>query len=472
MACKKIFSLVILLTCLGSLLGPTARAEKIRQNWWPLFFYQRSSDGSASELEILGPFFYSYSTPQEKGLALRPFLAEEEKDDQYDLYFLPPFGHYQRGDNYSRLRFIPFISADNNHSEKKRFRSFLLFFWGESKEGKKFSGFFPFYGKLYDFFGKDEIRFYLWPVYIRSRIDKNVSRTWFWPIYNRTDGPTLYQRKFWPIYGHRVKKDMYDRKFWLWPFFWKETFFLENGTGKREMFFPFWIEESSPDYHRYTVLWPFFRYFHNKKTNTKMWDFPRPFLRYGRGDDPYYREYKIWPLVGYRAREDSKRRFFLWPFFIFYEDVLGYSPKKIYYHGSRILLFSRFVKITDKKGHSLYEFGRLWPIAEAERRQDGSKVFFFPAIIPFHNRGIDLTIAPLLRLYENIHFPDGTVRSKALWGFYRHDTIGKEKIWELAFLVSYKHKPDAFELKFLNGLLGIGKENKDWHLRLFFLKLF
>ncbi len=445
----------------------------VRRNWWPLFFYQESSDKSARELELFGPLIYSYRTPKESATAFRPFWAEVKGPDQYDFYFLSPLGHYQQGKDYSRLRFIPFISVDDNHSKKKHFRSFLLYFWGESPQGQKYWGFFPFYGTLYDFFGKDEIKFYMWPVYIRSRIDENISRTYFWPFYNRTDGPTLYQRKFWPIYGVRIKKDFYERKFFLWPFFgylkWREG---EDSFAERKMFFPFWIQEKSPNFRRYTLLWPLFRYYRNEKTDTTRLDLPRPFFTFGEGKNPPYHERKFWPLLGHRKIEDSDYHFFLWPFFLFYRDILCLCPKKIYQNESRVLLFSRFTRIKDENGKIYYEFGRLWPLAEHMRREDGSKVFFIPAIIPFHHEGIDRTIAPLLKLYEYIRFPDGTTRSKALWGFYRHDCTKDKKILELAFLLSYETRKDGFNFQLLNGLFGFGKRHNDWHLKLLFLSIF
>ncbi len=464
------FRLVLALVLV--LAGPSllrAQADRVRHNWWPFFFFQESRDGKVRELELFGPFSYSYPSPAESGAALRPLLAVVDRKSRHDVYFLSPLGHYQREPETSRLRLIPLWARNSDQAEHKRHHNFGLSFWGESEEGEKYWGIFPLYGRLLDWNDKEEVRFYLWPVRVKSRFEGNVSSTWFWPIYNRTDGPTFYERKFWPFYSHKIKKDVYDRTFFLWPFFWREKFFMAEGPVTRDMFLPFWVEERGPAHQRFIFLWPFFRFYNHEDQETTIWDLPWPIFRYGESKNSPYRERKLWPLIGYRKTAEGYKHFVFWPLYTYQRDVLKHKEREYHREVRTFLLFTKFERVRNREGELTYQFSRVWPLGEQVKRKDGFEVFFFPAILPFHSPGVDRTIAPLLRLYEYVQDPQGFTRSKALWGFYRHDHTDDEDMVDLAFILSIHRKKTGWRLTFLKGLFGIGKENGKFKLKLFFL---
>ncbi len=449
-----------------------AQEGRVRHNWWPLFFFQESKDGSVRELELFGPFYYAYETKVESSSAFRPFLAVVDRKERHDVYFLSPLGHYQKEPDYTRLRFIPLWARNSDTTENKRHHNFGLGFWGRSEEGEKYWGIFPLYGRLLDWNGKDEVRFYLWPLRVKSRFEGNVSSTWFWPIYNRTDGPTFYERKFWPFYSRKIKKDSYDRMFFLWPFFWHEEFYLSEGKTTRDMFLPFWVEERGPAYSRFVFLWPFFRFYHHDQKEITSYDLPWPIFRYGESKKVNYRERRFWPFLGYKKTEEEYSHFVLWPLYTYRFDVIRHRQREYRRETRTFLLFTRFERVRDEKGRLKYQFSRVWPLGEQIKRDDGFEIFFFPAILPFHSEGIDRTIAPLLRLYEYLEDPNGFTRSKALWGLYRHDHTNEEDIVELAFFLSFHRKPKGWHFTLLKGIFGIGQEDGDFELQLFFVRLF
>lgn len=448
-----------------------AQKGRVRHNWWPLFFFQESRDGSVRELQLFGPFYYSYETRFESGAAFRPLLAVVERKNTRDVFFLSPLGHYQKEPDSSRFRLIPLWARNSDAEENRRHHNFGLSFWGKSEKGEKYWGIFPFYGRLLDWNGKDEVRFYLWPIRVRSRFEGNVSSTWFWPIYNRTDGPTFYERKFWPFYSRKIKKDAFDRSFFLWPFFWHEEFYLAEGKTTRDMFLPFWVEERGPVHQRFIFLWPFFRLYREERQDITALDLPWPIFKYGEGKKTVYRERRFWPLLGYRKTEEEYSHFVLWPLYTYRFDVVRHRELEWRRETRTFLLFTRFERVRDKRGHLKYQFSRVWPLGEQIKRDDGFELFFFPAILPFHSEGVDRTIAPLLRLYEYLQDPNGFTRSKALWGFYRHDHTDEEDIVELAFLLSFHRKPEGWRFSFLKGLLGFGREEGHLKLQVLFIPL-
>jgi len=463
------YLLLFLVLCWAS--SVAAQEGRVRHNWWPFLFFQESKDGSVRELELFGPLYYAYETKAESGSAFRPFLAVVDRKERHDVYFLPPLGHYQEGQDYTRLRLVPIWARNSNINENKKYHNFGLIFWGKTKEDESFWGIFPIYGRLLNWGGRDEVRFYFWPIRVKSRFDGNVSSTWFWPIYNRTDGPTFYERKFWPFYSHKIKKGVYDRTFFLWPFFWHEEFYFGDGTVTRDMFWPLWVEEKSEFHRRYILFWPFFRYFRHDKNDVTSWDLPWPIFRYGEGKKITYRERRFWPLLGYRKTKDEYSHFVFWPLYTYRYDVVRHKERELHRETRTFLLLTKFEKVKDEKGRLKYQFSRVWPLGEQIKRDDGFEIFFFPALLPFHSEGIDRTIAPLLRLYEYVQDPNGFTRSKALWGLYRHDHTDEEDIVELAFLLSFHRKPKGWRFRILKGLFGIGSENGDFELRLLFIRL-
>ncbi len=176
--------------------------------------------------------------------------------------------------------------------------------------------------------------------------------------------------------------------------------------------------------------------------------------------------------MGYRLSKEEYSHFVLWPLYTYRRDVVRHKELEYHREVRTFLLFTKFERVRDRQGALKYQFSRVWPLGEQMKRDDGFEVFFFPAILPFHSEGIDRTIAPLLRLYEYIQDPKGFTRSRALWGFYRHDHTAEEDVVDLAFIFTFHRKKGGWRFTFLKGLFGIGQENGDFKLKLFFLNLF
>ncbi len=477
----RVYVLFLVGLILWGLLGAfgAQAAPRVRYNFWPLFFYQKSP--KAWELELLGPIFYRYHTALESGTSLRPLFSSVYRRGQHEVFFLSPLGHYLRTKTFSRLRLVPLISKDFVHKgwgENRSYHEYGLVFWGKTADGKRYGGLFPLYGHLYHWGFRDEITFFLWPLYVHSRYDGNDSYTLLWPIFNFTHGPTVKRLRLWPLFGHRVREHREMRTFFFWPFFWHSKYCVScGGRGEKYMFFPFIIWEKSPRTTRYMFLYPFFKYLKSQDLGYVEYDFPWPFLRYVEGK--YDRERRFWPFLGYTETMTMTKghchwHFFLWPLYS-YEYCFSPDPdpkQQRITENRKFFLLSKVERVRNGQGKELYLYARWWPLGAQIKRADGSEIFYFPALLPFEDEGLNRNYAPFLRLYEYVHDPRGFTRSKALWGLYRHDVTPTESFVDLAFIINYHRRGKAWELSLLKGLFALGNKANAYRLKLFFLKIF
>ncbi len=477
---RPIIFLGLALTLLASGAKGAESSAQVHLDFWPLFFYQHSSETGAWQLELLGPFFECYHTSKESAFSLRPLFSSVSRAHCHEVFFLSPLGHFLDTKSFSRLRLVPLVSKDTvkDKANKSSYHEYGLIFWGKNAEGKHYRGFFPFYGHLYDWGFRDEITFVLWPLYIHSRFDGNDSYTLLWPIFNFTHGPTVRRLKLWPLFGYRKRGQKEQRAFFFWPFFWHEKYCLScGGKGEKFMFFPFLVWEKSPRVKRFIFLYPFFTYLDSKDLGYTEYDFPWPFLCYIKGKYDY--ELRFWPFIGYTTTKTMTKGhcewyFFLWPLYS-YERCFSPDPDSAQRRiivNRKFLLVSKVEKIFDGKGREIYLYARWWPLGVQIKKADGSEIFYFPALIPFEDEGFNRNYGPLLRLYEYVRDKRGYSHSKALWGLYRHDTAPGESFVDLSFLLTYHRRGKAWEFNILKGVLGIGNSYNRYRLKLFFLKIF
>ncbi|WP_456434472.1 hypothetical protein [Thermosulfuriphilus sp.] len=444
---------------------------KKRINFSPLFFYQKNEETGAEETEILGPIWYSFKTKTVSGWALRPLVSFWKNPEKIEWHFIYPICRYWRTEERHRFIFIPLFATDFDAKDKEesapKHRSFFPVFWGRDVQGRGYWGIFPLYGRMYSRAGKDEILFVLWPLYTRSVDEGNVTTTWLWPFFGKTDGPTETGRRLWPVYGYYARQGEYEKSFFLWPFFFFEKLDLyEEVPRQRQMFFPFYIREQTASSRKTTVLWPLFTFYNDKGLGYRQWDLPWPFFQYAQGPDRSSR--RLWPLVGRTDTEESHSHFFLWPLYTYYfaEDESGGRETR------RFLLLSRFHREWDDFGHFQRASNRLWPIFRYERRANGLEYLYFPAIFPFDDEGFERNWGALFRLFEWIRDPQGYSRTKIFWGIIRYDSGPDWSLTELSFLFRLEKHPQGSRFSILSGLFEIGRDQGRLHLKLFYLPVF
>lgn len=162
------------------------------------------------EKNYLGPLVSYEKEDGNDRLTIRPLFSRESAEGgSYSLLW--PLG----GGTENKSQFIPFYTHHTTPDEEDT--SILLLFWGKTKQ-KRYGGFFPFYGQLYNRFGKDEIGFFLWPLYSYVKSEGATRTNLLWPFFSVTSG-TEEGFKFWPFYGYRNRGEEKKSSFALWPIF-------------------------------------------------------------------------------------------------------------------------------------------------------------------------------------------------------------------------------------------------------------
>ena len=178
---------------------------------WPFFHYRSDPEGTGTTLKILGPLIYRKKGVEEGEFALRPlfYWTKNGKEDSLRVEYLYPLGKFRRERGDTKHYLVPFLKSRDDTIDgdrRERFFSLFLFFRGQTEGGEGYWGVFPLFGHLADKFGRDRIRFSLWPIY--SDWSEEGTYTWniFWPILSATRGEGKKAFRVWPLWGYREEE--------------------------------------------------------------------------------------------------------------------------------------------------------------------------------------------------------------------------------------------------------------------------
>jgi len=450
----------------GSLVAGEPRPMPLitKYGFSPIFGVLKVKSPSYREFQALGPFLFSKRSKKEEIFGLRPLFSKKVERDTGNIRwdFLYPLSRFQSGEKDQNY-FILFYRSDTyKNSDAERFY-FFPFFWGKTKTGKTYGGFFPFYGHLINRFEKKDIRFVLWPLYARSERDGVVKTRYLWPFFTSYSGEKGEGFRFWPFFGHEVKRGYYQKDFVLWPFFFKTTLDLDKKepiTAKG--FFPFYVKRSRlPDYHETVFLWPIFRHVRNEafnRTRNDAWPI------YTRAKSDYENWLRVFPFYVHRTAPNYEKRTVLWPLY----------RNKHYWEGDTevdntfFLIWSRFRH--ERKPGEPWEITRqnLWPIFCDARLRDG-RSWAFPDPIPIVYEGYRRNWRPLWTAFGGFE-RRGIRRWRFLWGLYDHVEAGEASLTDIAGLVQWETEgKDVARFSLLQGLLKYENMRGHASLRFFFL---
>jgi hypothetical protein len=423
-----------------------------RENFAPLFIYSEDEENGGKAFDGLGPFFTYRQSAQEQDIAFRPlFYWKEEITEYKQLEYLYPLGKYIQTDREVNSYLMPFFSTRRDLTEKtneKKERGFLLAFWGETDQGESYGGFFPIYGNLKNRFKRDEINFFLWPIYSDSREGESKTHTVLWPFFTYSHGGGREGFRAWPLFGYDRKENNYEKSFFLWPIFHNERRHLyTDDPTEINMMIPFYVSVTSSKRVNRSVIWPFFNYTRDEDTNYTQWDFPWPFVQWGSGDERSI--FRIFPLYGRKYWEGMERGYILWPLYWYVHDEDDLHKKTF----DRYLLFSKdeveIWKKEDKQERRL----RIWPFFYYRHEKEGDIYLYWPALLPFDHEGFERNWNPIFTLYEYRRNAQGASESKFLWGFYVHRQNSTRELYELSFFFTYYTAENVAYFSLLKGLL-------------------
>ncbi len=388
---------------------------------WPLVWEL------GTEKNYLGPLITSETVGEASRLTVRPILfSYDPAGETYD--FIYPLGRSTKEKSY----FIPLYMRFE--SEEKSETAFFPCFFGRNKD-KEYGGCFPFYGKLYGRLGRDEMGFFLWPLYSYT-VDKGATKTnLLWPFFATYSGKEE-GFKAWPLYGTHNREGESKSTFFLWPIFLSKQTDLDTDDPKDTFYaVPFYMRSTSPTVTSYTVMWPFFSYFRTPHM-TKI-SAPWPLYTKTEGGDE--QGVSSFPFYHHHETEDSSTTYVAWP--LYKESLRPNMSEKRYY------LLSRHIE--DDRG----TFLNIWPFFEY-RQSEEQAAFFFPSIIPYRSAAFDRIARPLITLYEYRRKGDLQL-TNLLYGLYTKEKKGESWKRRLAFLFELTKEPEGYGFELLSGLFGV-----------------
>ena len=422
-----------------------------------------STAGGGHEIEALaGAVRVRRNRPQGplREWALRPFIKETlEENGDSTVRFLAPLGLRTRTANYYLWRFLLLARYERTLDEQGRSQWRLLslpgILWSQDYSGRTQRAFFPFGGVIERWLTFDRIHFALFPLYLRTEREGQVSTSFLWPIFNWTDGPKGRSYRIWPLFSHRRQEGSYDRWFFLWPFFhWQKNFLSTPTPESRWMFWPFFGHTSRGTYSANSVLWPFFGYASNPKTGFWAWDGPWPLVRILRpgSDDPDGpRRTRFWPFYSYYEGDGLKSKWIAFPLINVREETDMLGTRKSEY---LIPVWQHWDRLSTEGVKS--NWSKLWPLYQ--NFEEGEHLrFALPALNPlWHMPEIDDTYAWIYELITRE--ADGTHLKERLWGnIFRREKDEDEDRAYLSFLWSrrdyHQEQERRVEYSILFGLL-------------------
>jgi hypothetical protein len=394
--------------------------------FWPISW---ELDGQKN---FLGPLISYEEEGEQSHVTVRPFLSSYDSPDDYTLLF--PLGKSTPEKSY----FVPFYMRHAGECEHDT--ALFPFFWGETADGRSYGGVFPFYGKLYDRFRRDEMGFFLWPLYGYSVGDSTTKTDFLWPFFSFYHGHEE-GFKLGPLYGQRHWGDERKSSFVLWPFFIKDEKFMNTDNPTKSVWaIPFYMQTESPKASFHAVLWPFFTW--AKVQERREVKAPWPIFSYTSGQKE--QGFSIWPVYSHDRTGADEVTYVLWPIYKEWERHPGDDT----WSETRILLLDRYT--IDDRG----TFFNIWPFFEYRSDQKDEQTFFFPSLLPWRNNDFDRIMRPLLTLYEYRKTGEKTV-SNLLYGLYTKEEEGETWKRRLAFLFEVKREKKGMGFQVLSGLFGV-----------------
>ena len=467
---KQGFSFLLMLTilwCASSALAYDATVSTL----WPLWDYRASDAADYKSTHLLGPFLKYETKGFETEYALRPLFyrgVDDEGLSETDVLY-PVFGYKSDGDSgsFHIFRLLSYNFGENESDTDDRSYLFPFLFYGEEEQGKYWA-FFPIYGTLYNWFGRDRISFTLFPLYSRTERKSTRIDNVLWPFFARISGENESGFKAWPIYGRSQKEGVYRKRFFLWPIFFSESLRLNTDNPQEvRAAWPFYISKDSPKRSSRTILWPFFSKVENREKEYVTWNAPWPLVRVTKGDK--YHGLKILPFYSDETMDVKRERWYLWPIY----KIEEMNSELIMRRRDRVLffLYSDVREVKYETGDALRRID-FWPFFGYKNVNGVSHLHVLSLIEPFfpNNQSIERLWSPLWRIYQQKWDQQGNRVVSLLWNLYWSERQGDRLAWEFFPVVEYRKDSQLeSDVSFLKGLVRYRKGRDGKQLNLFYL---
>ena len=440
-------------------LGAAPPAAGSERNAWP-FRVDLVDDASDRivEVDAAGPLYTRKHTPEGgTSEAWRPFLLKTTEGTAEATYFLYPLFTWRHDAGYSRFSFFNLVNDKQVGPEAgggaadHGFDVWPFYFSRETGDpATSYHAFFPIAGTVRHRFNKEELNWFIFPLYFHTKVAGKEITSAPWPFVRVIRGAGHHGFELWPLFGSRERAGDYRSSFWLWPFGYREeTNRSAPEPDVRVGALPFYARESGPGYRSETYAWPFFGYAH--RWEPVKYDERRyfwPFLVQGRGDNRYVNRWA--PVYTHSVVKGTDKTWVLWPL----AREMHWNDRGIDQDKFQLFYFVYWsLEQTDPAhpGRAPASKRHLWPLYSAWDNGAGRRQFqlFSPLEVFFpHNDPVRELYTPLFALYRSDQRAPGDVSRSFLW-----------------HLVSWRTSPEVRE--FHLGPLGWRREAGAGHGRFF-----
>jgi hypothetical protein len=432
----------------------------------PLYHQFKLTLEPGHRTELLGPLYYFEQKDSERLWAVPPLFSygrDEEVDyEQFDLLW--KLLSYDRFGDESRLQILQLFSIAGGGTQTEtnlhRVTLFPIYFHQRSAiPEKNYAALLPVAGRIQGRFFRDEIRFFLFPLYGQSRKRDVVTDNYLYPLFHLRRGDGLKGWQFWPLFGdeHKTltsKTNVWGdvepigghRKFFaLWPFFHHQRTGLgTTNEAAQQALLPFYSFLRSPLRDSTTYFWPLgVTHTLDREKRYDEWGAPWPLIVFTRGEGKTIS--RVWPFFSHAQNPTLTSDWYLWPVYKYNR----FKADPLERERTRILFF--LYSHTALKNAESGEISRridLWPLFTARRDMDGNRrVQFLSLLEPIlpNNPGVERNLSPLWSLWRAERNPKtGATSQSFLWNLYRRETSPETRKCSLLFgLFQYQSSPDG-----------------------------
>jgi len=447
-------------------------------NLGPLLYIEKDKEKGTYELNALGPLVNYKRGEQEKGYGLRPifYRYKDFRKDRAAFDFLYPLSGHRRFGDDTKFQMLMYLIHYKNIVRNTGYRewefNFLPFIFTRKSDDPErgYFAFFPFGGKLKQKFSKDQISFFLFPIFLQTKKHGITNNNIVWPFFGYYTGDGVSGGRFWPLYGTRKKAGTFSESFALWPFYLarEKKFMGEHASVKA--FLPFYYRIDMPSRKQRTYLWPFINKIENTEKDFQRSDTPWFFATFSRGS---VHTNRVWPFYAKTVEEDLESGFVMWPIYQYRNIQFGRHLQK----KKRIALFI----YKDKQEIATAEGGKsgrtinLWPLFTYKSKTGGPAYFRF--ISPLEtflsdNKPRERNWAPIWTVFTWERDEEGNEMSSLLWNLFRTEHTRESTKIELRPiipLISIESGQQRSKFYLLGGLLGYKRVSEKKSLRFLYI---
>lgn len=418
------------------LLPATAPAFDLKL--WPLFRYRHDSDGTVA-WSALGPLVAYTRTSEATDLEIRPILWLHRRrppasDGHAEILF--PVASTRWQDDFRSTRFL-LLSYRGRHAaagapaapQGRRFTLFPFVFY---REGDGL-GVFPFYLRLHDFLGYDEVETALFPAYLRLTEPRVERRFYGFPFVSTIGGADGRGVRVWPFFGTKEVTGRERTSYVLWPFHVRSEVLVPGyGWERRRVDVPVVAAIDGPV--RWSRAYGIVAHVHtiDQRLGSEAVGAPWPFyFRERRIGDEEWRTWRLAPVYGRSDRDGITSHFYAWPA---YRTRTQDQGEFHYRRQDALLVFWRHEQQWNDTSGRRIGLTTLFPVLRSDVR-DGRAFGQVPALLDSllpRSLGVRRLWAPLWSVWRWDTAPSGARDWSLLWGLLAREDGRIVGPWRIA----------------------------------------